>query len=337
MDLLNKLYYDEKTGLQSENKLYEKAKIIDKTITHKLVKEYLDDQATAQITKQVHRNKDYYSISSPAVRNNYQMDIMYLPNPRQNKNFKYLLTCIDVYSRFIFAKPLKNKSGPEVFEAIKELFEENGMPKNINLDLGKEFIYKPFKEYCERNGIELWFSDTEQENKNAIIERFHRTLRGMILRYEVAFGKSYIEILDKLIWNYNHTKHGTTGQQPIEIWNGENSNNQKINIIPNHFVVGDRVRHLVKKKVFDKSSDTTTYTKSIYTITEIEGQSCYLDDLKKPFRPYELIIANNQELDDKYDDANKQDEKQMIFERKMKREGIEPYTVSLNPYPTDSD
>ena len=339
MDLLKKLYYDERTGFQSGNKLYDKAKVIDANITHNLVDEFLDNQATAQITKQVHRNKVYHSILSPSVRNNYQIDLMYLPNPRQNKNYKYLLTCMDVYSRYAFVAPLKNKTGAEVFEAIQELFDENGMPKNINSDLGTEFIYRPFKDYCERNGIELWFSDTEQENKNAIIERFHRTLRGMILRYEVAFGKSYIDDLQSLIWNYNHTKHSTTNQQPIEIWEGKNSNNQKINIIPNHFVVGERVRHLVKKKVFDKSSDTTTYTKTVYTITEISGQSVYLDDLKKPYRPYELIIANsendNEDQGETYDKRISHDKKQMVFERKMRREGIDwvPTSISNNPYP----
>jgi hypothetical protein len=263
MNLLKRLYYDEKTGLQSADKLYEKAKAIDKSITHRLVKEFLDNQATAQITKEVHRNKNYYSITSPSVKNNYQMDIMYLPNSHQNKNFKYLLTCIDVYSRYVFANPLKSKTGSEVFDAIQKLFRENGLPKNINLDLGTEFKYKPFLTFCDKNDITLWFSDSEQENKNSIVERFHRTLRNMILKYEVAFGKSYIGILDKLIWNYNHTKHGTIKQKPIDVWQGVKNNQQDISIVPNHFQVGDKVRHLVKRKDFQKSSDTTGYTKTI--------------------------------------------------------------------------
>ena len=102
---LVELYYNENTGLQSANKLYEKAKVIDKNITHKMVEEFLRSQETAQITKEVHRNKDYYTISSPAVKNNYQIDLMYLPNPRQNKNYKYLLTwtnLIKVMNKIVF-------------------------------------------------------------------------------------------------------------------------------------------------------------------------------------------------------------------------------------------
>lgn len=148
MDLLHKLYYDAETGFQSKEKLYKKAKSIDKSITLKMVKKFLDEQATSQITKQVTKNKVYETIVSPAVRNNYQMDIMYLPHPTLNKNFKYLLTCIDVFSRYAFVKPLKRKTGDEVFNAFKEMTKENGMPVNINLDEGTEFRYKPFQKIC---------------------------------------------------------------------------------------------------------------------------------------------------------------------------------------------
>ena len=81
MELLNKLYTDPLTGFQSKEKLYKKAKAINNKITLQQVKEFLDNQSTAQITKQVKINKIYETIISPSVRNNYQMDIMYLPHP----------------------------------------------------------------------------------------------------------------------------------------------------------------------------------------------------------------------------------------------------------------
>ena len=102
MELLQKLYNDPSTGLQSKEKLYKKAKLIDNKITLKQVQEFLENQSTSQIVKPVLKNQEYYTIVSPAVRNNYQMDIMYLPNPTLNKNYKYLLTCIDVKSRYAF-------------------------------------------------------------------------------------------------------------------------------------------------------------------------------------------------------------------------------------------
>jgi hypothetical protein len=93
----------------------------------------LDRQPTDQITKQTSRQKVFSSIISPTVKNNYQMNIFVLPNPTLNQGFKYLLTCIDIYSRYAFVKKLKSKEGSKVFEAFKEMISEEGKPKNINL------------------------------------------------------------------------------------------------------------------------------------------------------------------------------------------------------------
>jgi hypothetical protein len=57
------------------------------------------------------------------------MDIMYLRNLKQNKNFKYLVTCIDVYSRYKFCLPIKEKEGQSVLRVVKKRFEEHGIPK----------------------------------------------------------------------------------------------------------------------------------------------------------------------------------------------------------------
>ena len=139
-ELLTDLYYNPKTGYSSKDKLYRRAKELDDNITLKIVKEFLDRQPTAQITKQTKRQKIFSSIKSPSVKNNYQIDIFVLPNPTLKKGFKYLLTCIDIYSRYAFVKKLKSKDGAKVFEAFKEMISEEGKPANINLDEGSEFI-----------------------------------------------------------------------------------------------------------------------------------------------------------------------------------------------------
>ena len=322
MDLLNRLYYDAKTGFQSANKLYKKAKEIDSKITLNIVKQFLEQQATAQITKQVKRNKIYETIVSPSVRNNYQMDIMYLPHPTLNKKFKYLLTCIDVYSRYAFAEPIKTKTGPDVLIAFKKMIDDNGSPVNINLDLGTEFTYNPFKKFCKDKNIKLWFSDTQQENKNAIIERFHRTLRNLILGFSVSNGKSYIDNLPDLIENYNTTYHATIKETPLEIWEGKKQNSQSVKLIPLEFIEGDKVRHVIKKQSFDKNSSTASYTKKVYAITKIDGNSIYLDDLTKPFRQFELIKAVGNNMNTDYDNKVAEEKRQNTINRRLRREGL---------------
>jgi hypothetical protein len=117
-------------------------------ITKAMVKEYLQNQPVYQITQPVKSNKVFDTIVSPSLRNNYQMEIMNLPNSKSNKGYKYLLTCVYVYSRYAFCIPIKKKEGRVVFRAIKKLFEEHGKPNKLNTDDGSEFNYKPFRKYC---------------------------------------------------------------------------------------------------------------------------------------------------------------------------------------------
>ena len=333
MELLKKLYYNPTYGFSSGEKLYKKAHDIDEEITHKEVDDFLESQPTDQITKQTKHNKVYDSIVSSKPTDNYQMDIMYLPNPSLNKNFKYLLVVIDVYSRYLMASPMKTKTGSEVFETFKKIVDMNGVPNNLNTDLGSEFIYKPFVDYCNKNQTRLWYSDTQQENKNAIVERVHRTIRNMILRYIVANDKPYIDDLDKLVDNYSSTYHRTLKNKPVDVWRGDKLNEQKRVYLANDFKVGDKVRHIIKKKVFDKASSTTNYTRMIYTITKIDGKKIFLDNLTKPFRQFEILSAIEESGgQSNYDKKVIEEQRKKTLERRLNREGIKDFLTAGKYY-----
>jgi hypothetical protein len=59
-----------------------------------MVQSFLDSQSSYQLTKQITRNKEYSTIKSNGVRNNFQIDIMYLPDPSTTGIYKYLLTVV---------------------------------------------------------------------------------------------------------------------------------------------------------------------------------------------------------------------------------------------------
>ena len=58
-----------------------------------------------QLTKQITKNKEYSTIKSIGVRNNYHIDIMYLPNPSTTAIYKYLLNSMGVYIKHLEQKP----------------------------------------------------------------------------------------------------------------------------------------------------------------------------------------------------------------------------------------
>ena len=213
------------------------------------------------------------------------------------------------------------------FSKLKFILRQSGIPKNINFDLGSEFIDSRLTNFCDENHIKVWFSTVNQDNKNSIIERFHRTLRNLILKYKMASSKPYINVLLQLVSNYNKSYHKTIKDTPTNIWNGKSANNQNIQRIVYDFQVGDKVRHINEKNTFDKRSSLNTYTKKIFTITRIDGRSYYLDELNKAYRGHELVKAVGDDMTHEFDNQIQEANRQERTEKVLKREAVEKNNV----------
>ena len=61
-----------------------------------------------------------------------------IPYSKENDDYEYILTCIDAFSKYAWAIPLKNKNSESVKDAFEKIFKER-KPKKIQTDLGKEF------------------------------------------------------------------------------------------------------------------------------------------------------------------------------------------------------
>ena len=48
-----------------------------------------------------------------------------------NNQYKYLLTCIDVFSKYAWAVPLKDKKSSTILEAIKTILSGGRKPKKL--------------------------------------------------------------------------------------------------------------------------------------------------------------------------------------------------------------
>src|SRR4051794_34667537 len=64
---------------------------------------------------------------------------------KYNDGYKYILCVIDVFSKYAFCTPLKNKTAATVLNAIKEIVSER-QPQKIWVDRGSEFYNKTFQD-----------------------------------------------------------------------------------------------------------------------------------------------------------------------------------------------
>uniref|UniRef100_A0A6V7KD31 Integrase catalytic domain-containing protein n=1 Tax=Bracon brevicornis TaxID=1563983 RepID=A0A6V7KD31_9HYME len=73
----------------------------------------------------------------------------------ENKGYKYLLTVIDIFSKYAWAIPTKSKTVPEVTSAMKVVLKDGRIPKKLHVDRGKEFYNKDFEELMKQYNIGL--------------------------------------------------------------------------------------------------------------------------------------------------------------------------------------
>ena len=280
-----------------------------------------------ELIKEFRRPKYYNTIISPGVKNNYQMDII-VYNRFKWKKYKYILCVIDVYSRYASCKALTNVREDTILNAMKEIFDEMGIPKNINMD--NQFNTKKIKKYLADNGVNMFFSDPNEINKNAIVERFNRTLARKINEYRVIKGNyDWPSYLHGTVDLYNNTVHRTIKAKPIDVFEGREKNKQDIRYVKPELKVGDLVRIKRVKKVFQKA-DQQTLSRDVYEIVDKVKNRYKLKNVmkdevnKKLYKEYELSkVTSNISKEIKEDMEHLENQRKERFIRRQKRTGLD--------------
>ena len=172
---------------------------------------------------------------------------------RKNKGIIYLLCVIDLYSKYAFVIPLKDKKGVSIINAFDKIIKQsNRKPNKMWVDQGGEFYNNVFEKWLSDNDIIMY--STYNEGKSVVAKRFTRTLKNKLYKYVTAIGKNvYYNALDDVVNKYNNTKHSTIKMKPIDA----GDKNKRVYIDEHNekdskFKVGDRVRISRYKNIFAK-------------------------------------------------------------------------------------
>ena len=101
-----------------------------------------------------------------------------------NKGYRYLLTVVDVFSKYAWVRPLKDKTGGAVVKAFRSIFDEGRKPLRLQTDDGKEFYNKVVQELLRKSNVHHF--STSGDAKASVVERFNRTLKSRMYRYFTA-------------------------------------------------------------------------------------------------------------------------------------------------------
>lgn len=218
-DKINELYNNIESPFlyASPRKLYNKLKT--ENITQQDIKDYLAKQ-------------DSYTLHFPVIkkfkRNQYRVfnidelwevdlcDMKHFKNV--NDNYSFILTVIDVFSKFAFARPLRTKSAKDVTIAFMDILNSSGRkPQIVQSDHGKEFKNISFSNMLASNNIKQYFS-YNPTLKCAVVERFNRTLKQLMYKYFTHRNtKRYVDVLQHLLYVYNNNVHSTIKMKPSDV------------------------------------------------------------------------------------------------------------------------
>ncbi|XP_068748815.1 uncharacterized protein [Montipora capricornis] len=239
-------------------------------------------QALNQLSTKIRPNKKYTTnrkdLDGGAL--DIHKAIVKLPRPKSGPGHKYTGPYNDLenqLNKYGWIIPLKDKKGESVTEAFETIFKEGRKPQYLWVDKGKEFYNEHLKDLLEKNRIHKY--STENEEKSSVVERWNRTIKSkMWKQFTVQGNTQYLDMLPKLVKQYNNTKHSSIKMTPVEASDKRNEGTVYFNLYGDieplsakaKFKVGDKVRiSKYKRNVFDKGY-TPNWTEEVFIVDKMQ-------------------------------------------------------------------
>ena len=204
---------------------------------------------------------------------------------KMNKEYKYIFTSIDIFSKYAWSFPIKSKKIQDIKPCFQKIFKER-KPKYIWSDQESAFFSKEMLNFFKDNNVKIYH--TYSNLKAVVIERFNRSLRELMMKEFVKNNNTvWYNILSELIKKYNNRYHHTIKMKPIDV----NKSNEKHikNTAYNYdvtnkkpkFKINDLVRiSLKRRELFDKPTGNIKWSEELFKIYKINKSNVITYQLK---------------------------------------------------------
>ena len=222
-----KLYqaYYEPDHLRADGKAIKKLHKIT-SMSKKDIKSWLGKQAPWQVhippPKEIHH--PHYDVTKPNEQ--HQFDLLYMPhNLFEGNTYKYILTGIDVASRYKVARPLRTKKSSKVAFVLEAIYKKGGVfkyPKTFQCDNGSELKNEVTK-LLEKHNVEIRRATKKYKHTHvAFVEAFNKELAKLLFKPMDAQEfqdpekvlTSWFKNLDKTVNKINNTVSSMIGMKP---------------------------------------------------------------------------------------------------------------------------
>ena len=188
-----------------------------------------------------------------------------------DKGFRFLLCAIDIFSKYAWVVPLKDKKGASIVNAFQKILKESDRkPNKIWVDKGSEFYNSSLKKWLKDTDIEM--HSIHNEGKSVVAERFIRTLKSKIYKYITSVSKNvHIDKLDDVVGEYNNTYHRTIKIKPVDVKHNTYIDfDKEVNDKDPKFKLDDYARISKYKNIFAKEY-TPNWSEEDFVVSKIKN------------------------------------------------------------------
>ena len=216
---LKSIYFDptKPSSFTSPEKLYSYVKKEGKYDVSKYrIRKWLDQQEPYSLQK-INRKPKTTPIIVSGIDDQWSADLMDMAKfSDKNNGVKYILVAIDTFSKYLYLRPLMDKTGKSVAAAFQDIFKHGRVPNRLRTDKGQEFKARVVRDLMEQNNVKQLFA--ENETKAAISECVIKTIKARIYRFLMHENSHvYMPELQNFAKSYNNTVHSTIGTEPSSV------------------------------------------------------------------------------------------------------------------------
>lgn len=184
-------------------------------ITRDRVRAFLEKQPDYQLT-QPFSKKTNRPIIAKKANERWAIDLVDMSRFKgANRGFMYILTVVDVFSRYMWLVGLKRKESADVRDAMRGIIQGVGFkPMLLHCDQGQEFAGL-LEEYCKSENIKQIKSRSYSPESNGLVESLNRRVREAINHIMVRNkNRKWVDYLDVVCEAWNTSKHANQNHSP---------------------------------------------------------------------------------------------------------------------------
>ena len=145
------------------------------------------------------------------------------PLPESSEgSFRYCLTALDLFSRYLYLVPLKNKKAETVASGFEwGVVARGGGIEAVYTDRGTEWLNHTFSKVCDHLAVRHTYTLPYSPSANGALERVHRTIKTLVRAcLKAGTSEGWVSVAKGVVAAYNTTTNPATGLTPFFLLHG---------------------------------------------------------------------------------------------------------------------